>query len=161
MFFKRRTKVLFVCTENICRSPLAEGLMRHHLRESGLASSVTVASAGTLVSMRGARPDPRAEKIAAARGVKLGSIRARRVSRRDLVKSDYIFAMDHKHEEVLMALAPPEHHHKIALLLSHPSTGAAADVPDPYYGSADTFTEVYRMIEEAVIGLLPLFRATR
>jgi protein-tyrosine phosphatase len=160
ILFKRKTKVLFVCTENICRSPLAEGLLRHHLREAGLGSSVKVASAGTRVSMKGAPPDHRAEKIAAETGVRLGRLRARRVTPEDIEDNDFIFAMDHQNLEELMCVAPPEHQHKISLLLAHRSGGPASDVPDPYYGSMDNFREVYGIIEDAVVSIMPLVSST-
>ena len=155
--FKRKTRVLFVCAENICRSPLAEGLLRHHLREAGLESSVKVASAGTRVSMTGAPPDHRAEKIAAAAGVRLGRIRARRVTPEDIEANDYIFAMDHQNLEELMSISPPAHQHKISLLLSHRPATETLDVPDPYYGSTESFRQVYRLIDEAVVSTLPLY----
>ncbi len=161
VLFKRKTRVLFVCTENVCRSPLAEGLLRHHLRKAGMGASVKVGSAGTHASMRGACPDPRAEKLAAAAGVKLGRIRARRVSPDDVMHSDYIFAMDHSHLAELMDIAPPGHEDKISLLLSHQPGSGQDDVPDPHYGSMENFREVYRLIEEAVLNLLPLFDTTK
>ena len=153
--FKHEIQVLFVCTENICRSPLAEGLMRHHLKLAGAAGGVKVSSAGTRASQPGARPDQRAQKVAAAAGINLGRIRASRVTEKALVHSDMILAMDHANMRDLIEICPPEHRHKISLLLSHDPGQSLEDVPDPYYGSYEGFVQVFRIIESAVIRLIP------
>ena len=157
--FKRKTRVLFVCTENICRSPMAEGLLRHHLQQAGLGRSVKVSSAGTRASMPGARPDQRAQKVAIAAGIDLGRIRASRVSEKDLIDSDYIFALDRSHLQDLLKACQPEHRHKISLLLAHLPGQDLQDVPDPYYNSHDSFGEVFTLIESAVVCLVPLIGA--
>jgi protein-tyrosine phosphatase len=147
--------VLFVCTENICRSPLAEGLMRQHLKYVGAARGVKVSSAGTRASQPGARPDQRAQRIAAAAGVKLNRIKARRVTEKDLVHSDMILAMDHANMRDLIGICPQEHRRKISLLLSHDPEQGLEDVPDPYYGSYEGFAQVFQIIESAVVRLMP------
>jgi protein-tyrosine phosphatase len=153
--FQRKIRVLFVCTENICRSPMAEGLMRQHLRHSGLLGRIKVSSAGTRTSQPGARPDKRAQKAAAAAGITLGRIRARRVTELDLERCDYIIAMDKANMRDLMKICPEEHQHKLSLLLSHGPVHNLDEVRDPYYGSYKGFEEVFRLIEEAVVGLIP------
>jgi protein-tyrosine phosphatase len=153
--FQRKARVLFVCTENICRSPLAEGLMRHHLQLAGKATGVEVSSAGTRTSQPGARPDQRAQKLAAAAGINLGRIRARKVTQKELALSDRIIAMDRANRRDLIKICPPEHQYKISLLLSHVPDQALDDVPDPYYGSYKGFEEVFQLIEVAVICLIP------
>ena len=153
--FQRKTRVLFVCTENICRSPLAEGLLRHHLRLAGKASGVKVSSAGTRTSQPGARPDLRAQKLAAASGINLGRISACRVTQKELALSDMIIAMDRGNRRDLIKICPPEHQHKISLLLNHMAGQVLEDVPDPYYGSYKGFEEVYQLIEAAVVCLIP------
>ena len=152
--FQRKTRVLFVCTENICRSPLAEGLLRHHLRLAGKASGVKVSSAGTRTSQPGARPDLRAQKLAAASGINLGRISARRVTQKELALSDMIIAMDRANRRDLIKICSPEHQHKISLLLSHVPDQALEDVPDPYYGSFKGFEEVFHLLEDAVFHLV-------
>jgi len=147
--------VLFVCTENICRSPLAEGLMRHHLHSAGLARGVKVSSAGIFASQPGARPDQRARQLAAAAGIDLGKIRASRLTEKELVHSDIILAMDHANLRDLIKICPPEYRHKISLLLSHDPGQSLEEVPDPYYGSYEGFVQVFRIIESAVVCLIP------
>jgi protein-tyrosine phosphatase len=143
-----------VCTENICRSPLAEGLLRHHIQSSGLRGWVKVSSAGTRASMPGRRPDQRAQKVAAAAAVDLGRIRASKVTVHDLERSDYIFAMDRTNVRDLRLLCPPEHQHKISLLLHHLASSKMDDVPDPYYGSVEGFKDVFLLIDAAVLGVV-------
>lgn len=143
-----------VCTENICRSPLAEGLLRHHIQNSALRGQVRVSSAGTRASMPGHRPDQRAQKVAAAAGVNLGRIRASKVTARDFQRSDYIFAMDSTNLRHLRSLCPPEHQHKISLLLNQLASSSVDDVPDPYYGSADGFKDVFLLIDAAVLAVV-------
>lgn len=152
--FERKIHVLMVCTENICRSPLAEGLLRHHVQNSDLRDRVKVSSAGTRASMAGSKPDQRAQKVAAAAGVKLGRIRASKVSERDLLRSDYIFAMDRANLRDLQAVCPARHAHKISLLLSHLATSDVDEVPDPYYGSVEGFKNVFLLIDAAVASLV-------
>jgi protein-tyrosine phosphatase len=152
--FQRKTHVLLVCTENICRSPMAEGLLRHHLQRSGLASQVKVSSAGTRTSQSGSRPDQRAQRVAALEGVNIGRIRASRVTERDLVRSDYILAMDRSNIRDLEEMCPPVHRHKISLLLSFQPGHNLDDVPDPYYGSVEGFDKVFQLIDAAVLELI-------
>lgn len=140
--------------ENICRSPLAEGVLRHHLRRAGKGGEVAVNSAGTRASQRGARPDQRAQRVAAAAGVSLGSIRARKVTEKLLVEADFVFSMDHSNLKKLMDICPPEHRHKISLLLSQLPGQEQQDVPDPYYGNYRGFEQVYELIEGAVLNLV-------
>ena len=150
----KKTRVLFVCTENICRSPLAEGLLRHHLQHAGLHGSVKVSSAGTRTSQPGCRPDQRAQRVAGDAGINLGRLRARRVTERDMVSSDYIIAMDRSNQQDLMKICPAEHRYKISLLLNHLPVYNLDEVPDPYYGNVEGFVEVFQLIEAAVVALV-------
>jgi len=153
--FKQKHRVLFICTENICRSPLAEGLMRHYLHDAGLARGVKVSSAGIYASQPGARPDQRARQVAAAAGVDLGRIRASRVTEKELALSDMILVMDNRNMRDLTEVCPPEHRHKVSLLLSHDPGQSLEEVPDPYYGSYEGFVQVCQIIESAVVCLIP------
>ena len=136
---------------------MAEGLLRHHLQQAGLDRSVKVSSAGTKASMPGARPDQRAQKVAIAAGIDLGRIRASRVTEKDFLRSDHVFALDRSHLQDLLQTCPPEHRHKISLLLAHLPGQDLQDVPDPYYNSHDSFKEVFTLIESAVAALVPRF----
>ena len=154
-FFERRARVLFVCTENICRSPMAEGLLRQYLRNAGIDRRFEVSSAGTMVSQPGTRPDQRAQKVARAAGIQLKNIRANRVTEAMLVRSSFVFAMDRSHIRDLLAICPPEHSHKIRLILAHLQEEELKEVPDPYYGSYQGFSEVFLLLERAIAGLVP------
>ncbi len=157
--FQRKTRILLVCTENICRSPMAEGLLRHYLQQTELCDRVQVCSAGTQASQPGCRPDQRAQKVAALRGINLGKIRARRVTARDLVRSDFIFAMDESNMRALRQLCPPEHQDKLSFLLSYHVGQPLLEVPDPYFGSTEGFERVFQIIDEAMDDLIDYLRS--
>lgn len=157
--FQRKTRVLLVCTENICRSPMAEGLLRHYLQESEMRNRVEVSSVGTKASLPGCRPDQRAQKVAAARGIDISGIRARRVTARNLQRSDFIFVMDSANMRDLLQLCPVEQQDKISYLLSHHLGQPLLEVPDPYFGSADGFARVFQIIDDAMADLLSYIRS--
>ena len=150
---KQVTSVLFVCTGNICRSPTAEGVFRHFVREADLAERVEVDSAGTHAYHTNEPADRRANAAAERRGYSLADIRARRVQDKDFDTFDYIIAMDRDNLALLTEQADAEHHHKIRLFLEFAS-GHEDEVPDPYYGGAAGFERVLDLIEDASRGLL-------
>jgi len=150
---KQVTSVLFVCTGNICRSPTAEGVFRHFVREADLAERVEVDSAGTHAYHTNEPADRRANAAAERRGYSLDDIRARRVQDKDFDTFDYIMAMDRDNLALLTEQADAEHHHKIRLFLEFAS-GHEDEVPDPYYGGAAGFERVLDLIEDASRGLL-------
>jgi protein-tyrosine phosphatase len=133
---------------------MAEGLLRHYLQQSDLRDRVEVNSAGTHTSQPGCRPDQRAQKVAALRGINLSRMRARRVTERDLVRSDFIFVMDDSNMRDLRQLSPPQYHEKITFLLSHHREQPLLEVPDPYYGSAEAFERVFQILDDAMGDLL-------
>ncbi len=148
-----KTRVLFVCMGNICRSPTAEGVFRHHAEQAGWADRLEIDSAGTHAYHVGERADRRAREAAARRGMSLDGIRARRVHERDFVEFDYIIAMDEDNLARLRDESPPEHHHKLRLFLEFAGSGER-EVPDPYYGGAAGFERVLDLVERASRGLL-------
>ena len=150
---KKKTSVLFVCMGNICRSPTAEGVFRHHVEQAGLGEHIVVDSAGTHAYHVGDPPDRRANAAAERRGIKLGALKARRVSDDDFERFDYIIAMDVDNLERLKDQSPSEHHNKIMLFLEYASV-REREVPDPYYGGAAGFERVLDLVEEASRGLL-------
>jgi protein-tyrosine phosphatase len=151
--------VCFVCLGNICRSPTAEGVMRHLLRTSGLEHAIRVDSAGTAGYHRGEPPDRRAQAAARRRGIVLDS-RARQFGGDDWRRFDYIVAMDRSNYEDLVAAAPTkELAAKVRLLRSFdPSAPEGASVPDPYYGGPKGFDDVLDMCEAAGRGLIEHIR---
>lgn len=151
--FKRKRRILFVCTENVCRSPMAEGLLLHYLHEMGL-DDIDVASCGTTVSQPGRRADPRAQKVAAKSGIDLSRNRAQRFSEREFDRCDMIIAMDQHNLRTLLRACPTASRHKVSLLLDYHPDGDLTQVPDPYFGSAEGFQDVFEIIDAAVYGLV-------
>ncbi len=150
---KEKKGVLFVCMGNICRSPTAEGVFRHHVEKAGLADRIDVDSAGTHAYHVGEPPDHRARAAAERRGMSLDGIRARRVSSADFERFDYIIAMDEDNLFRLRDEAPDDHTAEIRLFLEY-STGSETEVPDPYYGGAAGFERVLDLVVDASQGLL-------
>ena len=147
-------KILFVCTGNICRSPTAEGVFRHMVEDAGLGKAIATDSAGTHGYHIGDPPDHRSSAAAAARGFDLTALRARKVTARDFHDFDLILAMDQGHLSHLAAMRPKDGTADLKLFLDfHPST-RAKDVPDPYYGGPEGFTEVLDMVEATSKALL-------
>jgi len=147
-------RILFVCLENICRSPTAEGVMRHLLREAGLEDQVVVDSAGTGGWHVGAPPDERSAAAAAARGITLEGA-ARQVRPSDFDDFDLLVAMDRSNLRDLLALAPDDAARAKVRLLAD----GDRDVPDPYYGGERGFDDVLDLVTEACERLLDEVRA--
>lgn len=146
-----RTSLLFVCMGNICRSPLAEGVFKHHATQRGVLDHFEIESAGTGGWHAGERPDPRAIDIALKHGIALDS-RARQVARRDFKRFDLLLCMDEDNREHLEAMGAPAD--KLSLLLEHDPDAPAREVPDPYYGGVDGFMTVYSLVDGACQALL-------
>ncbi len=151
-------RVLMVCMGNICRSPIAEGVLRAKLQRAGLQRRVVVDSAGTSGLHSGESPDPRGIRKAALRGYEIGSLRARGVVDADFHNFDLILAMDGRNLTWLRERAPANVSATIDLLLSR-ATGndadrAVAEVPDPYYGTEQGFDHVLDLVEGACDALL-------
>ena len=136
------TKILFVCLGNICRSPAADGIMRHIVRERGLGAEIAVDSAGTYAGHTGELPDARMRRAASRRGYDL-THRARQIREEDFGKFDLIVVMDDRNYE---------HVHRLREFFSrHPGWD---HVPDPYYEGAEGFELVLDMLEDGCEGIL-------
>ncbi|NHF59324.1 low molecular weight phosphotyrosine protein phosphatase [Flavobacteriaceae bacterium TP-CH-4] len=139
------TKVLMVCLGNICRSPLAEGLLQSKVDPE----LVSVDSAGTGGYHIGERPDERSIAVAAKYGLDISRQRCRKLTRRDLDIFDLIFAMDRSNFQNILELAETKAQvAKVRLLLESVDLGTN-EVPDPYYGGKDGFEHVYMLIDVA------------
>jgi protein-tyrosine phosphatase len=152
------TRVLFVCMGNICRSPMAEGVFRHMVKQSGLEDVVRVDSAGTHGFHAGETPDKRAQALASKRGYDISEMRARRVRDRDFDDYDLILAMDWDNLSQLQQMAPKKAHHKLQLLMRFATDHESATIPDPYYGNQQGFEQALDFIEDACAGLLDVAR---
>lgn len=148
------TKVLFVCTGNICRSPTAEGVFRHMVERAGLSGKVATDSAGTHSYHVDEPPDARSIKAAAGRGIDLSDQRARRVRTEDFHQFDMILAMDRGHLSHLQALQPNDSRATVKLFLDYHPSDEHKDVPDPYYGGVNGFEEVLNLVEQACTELI-------
>lgn len=142
--------VLFVCLGNICRSPLAEGVLLQMIREKGLENQIRVDSAGTSNYHIGDSPDPRTMKNARDNNIILTS-KARQFSAEDFSSFDYILAMDHSNYHNILRLDPRQRHmNKVMLLRQFDPQDKGADVPDPYFGGEDGFEQVFEIVHRSV-----------
>ena len=157
-------RLLFVCLGNICRSPTAEGVMRHLLETEGLTERVEIDSAGTGDWHVGESPDPRSIEAARGRGVTLAGA-ARQVTVADFEAYDLLVAMDAENLAALRRLAPSAAaRERVRRLREFDATATAAgdlDVPDPYFGGEDGFGHVLDVVEAGCRGLLDALRADR
>lgn len=147
-------RVLLVCMGNICRSPMAEGMLRKHLVDRPLALPIEIDSAGTHGYHEGAPPDPRAQAAALRRGVDISALRARQVIATDFERFDLVLAMDDDNRSVLVERAGEAFASKVRLLLEFAESPDGRNVPDPYYGGNLGFERVLDLVEEAMGGLL-------
>jgi len=158
---KDAVRVCFVCLGNICRSPTAEAVMRHLVKQAGLDHAIAVDSAGTGSWHVGAAPDRRSQAVGQRRGIPLGG-QARQFTPLDFARFDYVLAIDREIRAELHQLAPsPEARAKVHLLRAFdPSSPREADVPDPYYGGPEGFEHVFDLCEASCRGLLEYLRKT-
>lgn len=153
-------RILFVCSGNICRSPLAEALFVHLARARGVLDRFTVDSAGTHGFHEGEPADPRTRRVGARHGIEVTSI-AREIRPSDFEEFDLILAMDRGHQRVLTAQSPARHRHRIETMRSY-DVGGDPDVADPYYGGLEGFERMYEVLAVCCRNLLDalLERAT-
>jgi len=145
------TRLLFVCTGNICRSPTAEAVARSVAAKRGVVWHVD--SAGTSAWHAGEAPDPRAIAIAAKRGHDLSSMSSRALSERDFSRFDHLIALDRAHLHEMRRVPIETVSGRLSLLLDWAPGLEGEDVPDPYYGDDDDFERALDLIETGVNGL--------
>jgi protein-tyrosine phosphatase len=150
-------RILFVCTGNICRSPMAQGVFENVARREGLADGIAVDSAGTHgFYTAGEPPDPRAQESVLSRGIDISGQRARLLDPEDCGRFDYILTMDEENYRVVSALC--QGGALVRPFLAYAS-GPETAVPDPYGGGPGNFEHVLDLIEDAAEGLLGEIRA--
>jgi protein-tyrosine phosphatase len=150
----KKTRVLFVCMGNICRSPTAEGVFLALIKEQKVEAQFAIDSAGTHAYHTGEAPDLRAQKAAKDRNVNLSKIKARKVIFADFEDFDYLLAMDDDNHQVLMGACPDQFKHKVKFFLEYAHHLDTREVPDPYYGGKYGFERVLDMVEDASVGFL-------
>jgi|SRR5690554_3043330 len=140
-----KTRILMVCLGNICRSPLAEGILQSKLNRS----EFLVDSAGTGGWHSGEQPDKRSIRIAKKYGIDISSQRARQFTVIDFERFDYIYVMDSSNYQNVLSLAPDEQaKSKVKMIMNELFEDENVDVPDPYYGMEDGFENVYKLLNE-------------
>ncbi|CCM77641.1 low molecular weight protein-tyrosine-phosphatase [Rhizobium mesoamericanum] len=139
----KRISILFVCMGNICRSPLAEGIFSHLVDEAGLADRFEIDSAGTGGWHEGDRPDRRSIATAKGHGIDISQQRARQIRRKDFSDVDLILAMDRANIADLRRMSPGAANIR---LFGDFALANGEDIPDPYFGSSDSFELVYAML---------------
>ncbi|HIA03709.1 MAG TPA: low molecular weight phosphotyrosine protein phosphatase [Myxococcales bacterium] len=145
--------ILMVCLGNICRSPLAEGIMRHLITERGLEEQFTVDSCGTGSWHAGEAPHSGSRRVATQNGISLEGQRSRQLTRQDIVDFDWLVAMDTSNRNGIRHVDEQGlKHERTVLLLDYAGENSPRDVPDPYYEGG--FEGVYKLIYRGCEGLL-------
>jgi protein-tyrosine phosphatase len=147
-------KLLFVCLGNICRSPAAEGVMSHLVKEAGLQGRIHIDSAGTAGWHTGKHADERMRKAAISRGLDLTSL-ARQVMPQDLTEFDLVLVMDEQNLRDIRAINPQGvNQQKVRLFCEFCTEHDEKEVPDPYYGGEQGFEQVLDLLEDGCAGVL-------
>lgn len=141
-------RILMVCLGNICRSPLAQGILEHVLKVSNIQAYVD--SAGTQAYHAGESPDIRSEDIARKHGIDISNQRARKFEIQDFDNFDRIYVMDSENYSNIASLARNEKdREKVKMIMNEVYPGQNRQVPDPYYGGKDGFEKVFQMLSLA------------
>jgi len=141
-----KTKILMVCLGNICRSPLAEGILRQKLDNNNFE----IDSAGTGNWHVGDAPDRRSIAVAKKYNIDISELKGRQFTAIDYTHFDHIYVMDASNLSNVLSLASNEEDKgKVKMILDEVFPGERVDVPDPYYGESDGFERVYQMLDEA------------
>lgn len=149
------TSILFVCAGNICRSPLAEGVMAEVLKQRRI-DHVLIDSAGTNNYHTGEAPDRRSIRVAAKNNLDISAQRCRQLTAADFNRFDLILGMDHYNMRMIAQRAPAQFNATTGLF-TEIAQGNAIEIPDPYYGDIGDFEQVYRMVLAASRSLADQF----
>lgn len=136
-----------VCMGNICRSPMAQGLMETKIKKYGL--DAVVDSAGTIDYHEGEAPDIRAQAVMKTHGIDISGQRARQIRPEDLENFDYIFVMDSGNRREILRMSTPAQKDKIRYVTAFAWPGEDLEVPDPYYGGREGFEKTFQVLDTA------------
>jgi len=150
----KSSRILFVCLGNICRSPTAEGVMRHFAARETPPMKIEIDSAGTAGYHIGAAPDSRSQAVARRRGIDISGLRARRVEPGDYSKFDLMLAMDRENLRALKSARPDNARAQLRLFLEYAPQSGLLEIPDPYYGTERDFELVLDLCTAAARGLI-------
>ena len=154
-------RLLMLCMGNICRSPMAEGALRARLREAGLADEVEVDSAGTGGWHAGDPPDPRAIATAAAHGVDIANLRARKLMPGDFDRFDWILCADRDNLAQAQAQLSSAGRARAVLLREWAGCGEAGEIPDPYTGGSREFELAWALADAAAMCIVERIRTSQ
>jgi protein-tyrosine phosphatase len=146
--------ILFVCHGNTCRSPMAQGLMRHMLQQAERDSDFAIDSAGTHARNAGTAPDSRACEAASTRGADISDLRSRQAAANDITSHNLVLAMDEATRNELLGLAPEAAPGKVRLFLDFAPGYGLKDVPDPFHGNVDDYMQALDLIEGGCAGVI-------
>jgi protein-tyrosine phosphatase len=150
-------KILFVCLGNICRSPMAEGLMKKMIKDQELEKWITVESRATSSYEIGRPPHPKTMAILSREGAELTAKKAEQIKKEDFDSFDYIIGMDDQNVEVLKKMAN-QHAHKVYLFRDIDPNTQGEQVPDPYYSGK--YEETFGLIQQSLIKWLEHLKKT-
>ena len=150
-------RIMFICTGNICRSPLAHAVFEHLVKQEGLENKIEIESSGTGAWHVGEQADSRMRRTASDHGVRLNH-RSRQLHRKDLSDYDLLLTMDlHNYRDTLALCRSEEERHKVRMFRDYdPEEGG--DVPDPWYGGMDGFEIVWHIVFRTCTSLLDEIR---
>ena len=151
-------RLLVVCLGNICRSPVAEGVLRARIAASSIAGRVELDSAGTGDWHIGDPPDRRSIANAAGHGIDIAGLRARQLEAADYRRFDWLLCADRANLRDVLARAPKDATAQSALLLDWCGLGEASEVPDPYTGGPAQFEHVFQLLDRAADGAIARLR---
>jgi protein-tyrosine phosphatase len=145
-------KILFVCLGNICRSPLAEAVFNHKIKQKGLESKIMSDSAGTANYHIGESPDPRTIDVAKNHDVSIEHY-GQQFKKKHAEEFDYLIAMDHSNRQNMIYEMGNESEH-LFLMRDFDSMGKGKDVPDPWYGGMQGFEDVFEILDRSTEDLI-------
>jgi protein-tyrosine phosphatase len=150
-------KILMVCLGNICRSPIAEGILRSKIESNGM--DIVIDSAGTIDRHAGERPDARMRETAKSFGVNIDELRSRKIELHDFERFDQIYVMDASNYANVCALTNSETaKSKVKLILNELEPGKDLEVPDPYFGGEQGFIDVFHLLDAATDKIIEKIR---
>ncbi len=151
-----KVHVLFVCTGNICRSPIAQGVFNDYLQKAKLEKHIVIDSAGTHAFYANNTPEPMSQTITQLHGIDISQLRSRKICKQDYEYFDYILAADRYNYAYMLSECDSKYKHKIELLMKYAPVFNVTEIPDPYIDAADMqeYEIVFDMINLACKGLL-------